>query len=73
MSRLIVSVLISPSSPGQKKPKYDIFLFLKKPITIFFSFFVKSEKLGLGLVRPLDQDLCCFLVYLPGPTLEAVK
>lgn len=23
--RLIVSVLISPSSPGQKKPKYTVF------------------------------------------------
>lgn len=37
--RLIVSVLISPSSPGQKKTKYVIFLllFLKNPPAIFFS------------------------------------
>lgn len=62
-----VFFLISPSSPGQKEMK-NFFLF-KETHNPSFVVFIKTE--GLGLVRPLDQDVYCFLVYLLDLTLEA--
>lgn len=66
--RKVSCFLISPSSPGQKEMK-NFFLFKETHNSSFF--FIKSENLGLGLVRPLDKGVCCFLVYLLGLTLEA--